>query len=223
MNYFTKEFATYFKNLEKNNNRDWFEAHKSEFDQAVKQPFNQFVSDWLDLIQAQFPSIQITPNEAIFRIYKDVRFSKDKTPYKTQMSALVTEKGRKGMSLPGFYFEMTAKEIGLYSGIYMPDAKQLNALRKHIIYHEEEFLKLKSDKTFKKFFNEIKGEKNKVLSAEYKTHVEKIPELMNKQFYVQKQWAFEEVLDKNFMKQLMLTCQAAWPMSCFLSEGVELN
>ena len=220
MNYFTKELAAFLKNLEKNNNRDWFDANKPTYESAVKDPFYRFVSDWLELIHKEFPLIHLDPKEAIFRIHKDVRFSKDKTPYKTQVSALVTEKGRKGMDLPGFYLEITAKGAALYSGMYMPNAKQLQALRKHIIYNEEEFTALKKDKAFVKIFKEVGGEKNTVLAAEFKEHADRIPELYNKQFIFQREWTFDEVLDKKFMNQLMEACKAAWPMSTFLSEGV---
>ena len=89
MAYFTQDYLTFLTELANNNNRDWFNDNKKRFKENVEAPFKAFLQDLIDTASAVDTRISITPKEAMFRIYKDTRFSKDKTPYKTHMSAIV--------------------------------------------------------------------------------------------------------------------------------------
>ena len=91
MKYFTKDFAAFFKDLEKNNNREWFHENKKRYEDSVKNPFHNFVEELIGGLSDIFPTLTIQPKDAIFRIHRDVRFSKDKTPYKIHASALISE------------------------------------------------------------------------------------------------------------------------------------
>ena len=183
MAWFTKDYNSFFKDLEKNNNREWFTENKKRYEQNVKKPFEAFIGDAILLMQEIDPNCKIEPKDAIFRIYRDIRFSKDKTPYKTRMSAVVSPGGRKDTSLEGMYLEIGANHIRIYGGVYQPDKDQLYKIRQEILYNQKDFEKLISAKKFKSLFGEIQGEKNKRLPPEFAEIQDSQPLIANKQFY----------------------------------------
>jgi uncharacterized protein (TIGR02453 family) len=183
MPWFTPEFEKFLKELKSNNDKDWFNANKKRYEKDVKIPFEKFIGDMILRMQMYDPKCRIQPKDAIFRIYRDVRFSKDKTPYKIQVSAVVSTGGRKDMTLSGMYLEMGDKHLRIYGGVYMPDKDQLQAIRQEILYNQKDFESLISEKQFKKHFGEIRGEKNKRFSTEFAEIQDQQPLIANKQFY----------------------------------------
>lgn len=183
MAWFTEEYNSFFKELEANNDREWFTANKKRYERDVKKPFQTFIGEMILRMQEIDPACRIEPKDAIFRIHRDIRFSKDKTPYKTRMSAVVSRGGRKDTTLEGMYLEMGNKHIRMYGGVYQPDKDQLFKIRQEILYNQEEFNKLINGKAFKARFGEIQGEKNKRLPPEFAEIAEVQPLIANKQFY----------------------------------------
>lgn len=220
MPYFTPAFIDFFQQLEINNDRDWFNANKPRYEKEVKKPFEVFVGDLIDRMQTVDRNILITPKDAIFRIYKDTRFSKDKTPYKTQVSAIISPGGRKDMDYPGMYVELGGKHVRVYSGSYQPDKQQLEKIREKIITEGSRFQTLISNKDFVKHFGEIRGEKYKVLPKEIKEEAEKQPVLFNKQFYYFSEWSPEIVTKPDFLEQVMTRYQIARPLTEFMIEAL---
>ena len=108
MSYFNQDFIKFFKELESNNNREWFNENKERYIHSVKDPFFSFVEEMIHRISEENDSFNIAPKEAIFRIYRDVRFSKNKLPYKTTASAIISPGGRKDFTTPGYYLELSA-------------------------------------------------------------------------------------------------------------------
>ena len=176
MIFFEVDFLNFLADLEVNNNREWFNANKNRFKTKVETPFQTFIERMIVLLQKEDPRIKMTAKESIFRIYKDVRFSKDKSPYKTHMSALITAFGKKEISAPGFYLEFRADRFHIYSGIYEPGPEILHKIRTYIATHLNEFKKLYLSKSFIERFGEIRGEKNKVISKEFKEVAFKLAE-----------------------------------------------
>ncbi len=183
MSTLSKDTLAFFKDLAANNNRDWFLENKKRYENSVKKPFAAFVAEMIERARTEDPEIAIEPKHAIFRINRDIRFSKDKTPYKTNTSALVSRGGRKDHSRPALYMELSADHIRVYSGAYMPGKEQLYTIREHIAANLDAFDKLTKDKTFKKHFGEIRGEKNKRLPKEFMEAAEQQPLMYNKGFY----------------------------------------
>lgn len=101
---FTKDFIDFFKELSQNNNKKWFDQNRKKYEKFVKVPFHSFVERMIEKIEDDDPDMKITPAESIFRINRDIRFSRDKTPYKTQMSALISRTGKKDKGFPGIFF-----------------------------------------------------------------------------------------------------------------------
>ena len=178
-----KEYFAFFTALSKNNTREWFEAHKNDYIKNVKKPFEELVAKIIVEIQSIDPELDTTVKASVFRIYRDVRFSKDKTPYKTHMSAHITHGERAETGPAGLYFEVNANGGAIGGGIYQPSKEQLVLVRDLIMHEGPTLHKLISAKSFLSYYpNGLVGEKNKILSAEFKQAAMKEPLIYNKQF-----------------------------------------
>jgi len=219
MAYFTKDFLKFIKDLSKNNNRDWFNANKSRYIEHVKEPFEAFIQVMIDEMQKLDRNVLITPRDAIFRIYRDTRFSKDKTPYKTHISAIVSRGGRKNKSSPGIYIQFSAEDARIYSGAYELDKNALQNVREGITSNLKEFNSLINDRKFKNKFGEILGEKNKRIPKEFQEIAEVQPLIANKQFYFFAKFDPEIVLDPKLTKIMIDHYKIAQPLGNFLWEA----
>lgn len=221
MKYFKKEFLMFFEELSQNNNREWFLANKSRYETFVQKPFEEFIQDMIYRIHEDDENLMLTPKEAIFRIYRDIRFSKDKTPYKTHVSAVIRNNGRKNMTDPGIYIELNNKYLRFYSGIYEMSKDQIDKVRLYISSNLNEFNKLLNQKDFKKYFTTIRGEQNKRLPKEFKELVLKQPLIANKQFYFYSEVVPEKIIGNNLAENLMKYYFAAKPMNTFLKNALK--
>lgn len=179
----TEEYKSFFSELKQNNNSEWFKMNKLRFEEFVKSPFEDLVTELIFRVGAEDKLIRLEPKEAIFRIYRDVRFSKDKTPYKTRMAAVIGPGGRKGMSAPGYYFEVSDDQIGIFGGLYMPEKEQIYNIRKAMASSPEIFSGIIGERDFQEKCGQVLGEKNKKLSPEFAAAALKQPLIFNKQFY----------------------------------------
>ncbi len=220
MGYFTKDFILFLKELNNNNNREWFAENKKRYEQSVKTPFENFIQDMIFRIQEDDENLMITPKEAIFRIYRDIRFSKDKTPYKTHVSAVIVNGGRKNYTDPGIYLELNSKVLRFYGGIYQMTKEQLQNVRNYIVSNLNEFASLQKDKKFKKYFGGILGEKNKRIPKEFTDIVEIEPLIANKQFYYFSEMEINKILSNSLTKDLMKIYSAVKPMNRFLKQAL---
>lgn len=138
---FPAETVTFFRGLARNNNRDWFQPRKEIFESKVKLPMVALV----EALNAEFakcaPDYITDPKKAVYRIYRDTRFSADKSPYKTHLAALFPRRGGDRMSTPGFYFHVSAKGIGVAGGLYEPSPEQLLAVRTWLAENHAKFRK----------------------------------------------------------------------------------
>lgn len=220
MQYFDDSFIDFFSNLEKNNNRDWFNANKSIFLDSVKKPFDSFIETLLNEIKQHDDSILISPKEAIFRIYKDVRFSKDKLPYKTFISAIISEGGRKDLTSPGYYIELNSKEIKFYCGSHFLEKNQLQNLREFIADNLATFADIISNKKFQRNFGKMLGDKNKRVPSEFKELLSVQPLIANKQFYFAKKFDGKVITSKVLVSKIVKAYLDAKPFVDFLKMGI---
>ena len=109
-------FIKFFKELRKNNKKEWFDKNRKRYIKNIKDPFYKFVED---VIVAYDPNLNLTVRESVFRINRDIRFSKDKSPYKTHVGAVIGRGGKQGMERASMYIELSDKDVRLYSGLYM--------------------------------------------------------------------------------------------------------
>ena len=222
MSYFTPDFLIFFQDLAANNNRDWFHDNKKRYEKSVKEPFKKFVQVLIDAAAEYDDKIgQIAPKQAIFRIHRDIRFSKDKTPYKIQSSAIISPYGRSKMDAPsGFYLEITPEHFRIYGGLYRVAKEDLVKVRKAITQNVEEFKALYTDTHFVKYFGEIHGEKNKRLPKEFKENLETEPLIANKQFYYFTELNLDLLFDESIVNEIMQRYQVMDKLSDFFRRAL---
>lgn len=220
MSYFNKDFIDFFSEIKKNNNRDWFLANKDRYLYSVKIPFELFVQEFIHKIQEEDDSFQITAKESVFRIYRDVRFSKDKSPYKTFASAIISQKGRRDLYYPGFYFEFDDTDIRIYTGAYFLNKNQLYSVRKSIQENLIEFRNLISEKNFKNKFGKTLGEKNKIIPKEFRETLNLQPLIANKEFYYHAKLKSSNILNKNLADKIFEYYCAARGVNGFFIDAI---
>jgi len=133
---FPAECVTFFVNLQANNNRAWFEARRDDFERFVMAPARQFVLAMGERLREIAPGIHAEPrvDQSIFRIHRDTRFSKDKSPYKTHLGIWFWEGGRSKLDAPGFYFHLEPPNLMLGGGIYMFSEPLLSVYRDLVVH-----------------------------------------------------------------------------------------
>lgn len=216
MAWFTKDFNQFFKELAANNNKEWFDVNRKRYEASVKEPFVAFVAAVIKEVGKHDKTIRIEPKEAIFRINRDIRFAKDKTPYKLSTSALISPAGRKDMTASGIYFELGPESVKFFGGAYMPDKEQIQKIRTAIMRDLKGFRKVIEQKPFKALFGSVQGEKNKVLPAEFKAFLAEEPLIANKQFYVRAELPAKWVADPKLLEKLMEHYAAMSPYNAWL-------
>lgn len=155
---FPAEGIQFFRGLARNNNRDWFLPRKSIFEEKVKQPMQELVSALNASLMDYAPEYVTDPGKAVYRFYRDTRFSKDKTPYKQQIAASFRRRGLERHEGAGFYFSVSHKEVAVGGGVYMPAPETLLAIRNHIAGHHEAFRRIANSRTVRKLLGEVQGE-----------------------------------------------------------------
>lgn len=222
MAFFTQDYLDFFRELTENNQREWFHANKKRYENAVKKPFNAFVQHMIDRVHAVDNRVIITPKDAIFRINRDIRFSADKTPYKTHMSAIVSAAGKKEKSVPnGMYFQFSGADARIYGGAYMLDKNQLQAVREGIASDLSGFEKLIKAKDFTEKFGSLQGDEHKRLPKEFKEVAEKQPLLFKKSFYYFATFPAEAILSDDLPDLLMEYYEAGRPVSEFFAQAMQ--
>ena len=211
----------FLKALSKNNDRGWFEKNKGDYLQA-KEEFELFVGKVLEELIKFNPSLAgLNPKKLPFRIYRDVRFSKDKRPYKTNMGAGFSPNG-KLVQEPGFYLHIQPGGSFVAGGIYMPDPANLGKIRQEIDYNGEKLEKILRDKKFKKWFKGFSDfDKLKNMPKGYAKDHPRIEWLKHKTFIVSHAFTDAEVKDKKFLKQITEASRAMKPLNEFLKDAIQ--
>jgi uncharacterized protein (TIGR02453 family) len=153
---FPPEGIEFFRKLQRNNRREWFQPRKAIFEGTLKQPMRELVAAVNDGMKSFAPEYATEPDKAIFRIYRDTRFSKDKTPYKSHLAASFPRHGTP--SGAGFYFAVSHKVVEIGGGIYMPAPETLLAMRGHLAGRHQEFRKILSAPAVRRLFQGLQGE-----------------------------------------------------------------
>jgi uncharacterized protein (TIGR02453 family) len=151
------EGIEFFRKLMKNNRREWFQPRKEIFETRLKQPMRELVHE-VNREMARFAPEYVTdPDKAIYRIYRDTRFSKDKTPYKDHIAASF-HRGACAHGEGGFYFAISHKEVAVGGGVYMPAPETLKAIRQYLAEHHAEFRKLIRGRAVRELYGEMQGQ-----------------------------------------------------------------
>lgn len=214
-----KKALTFLSKLKKNNNREWFEKNKEAY-LLIKDEFEALIEKFIKELSKADDSVKaLEAKNCLFRIYKDVRFSKDKTPYKTHLGAYIARGGRKS-EYAGYYLHLEPENSFLAGGIWMPEPKVLSAIRQEIDYNTESFLKIIRSSGFKKYFGEIQGEKLIRNPKEYPPDHPYIDYLKFKSFNVVHELTDKKITAKDFLKYSVMVYKSMKPLNDFLNAAV---
>jgi len=220
MKNFTEDFSQFFKDLAVNNNTEWFHANKPRYEKSVKEPFEYFIDKIISTISQIDPDYRITPKESIFRLHRDVRFSKDKSSYKLFSSAAITKNGRKDKSLPGVYIRLSPENITIMGRCYLPSRLQLHKIRSAISADPKAFRSLIEEEDFKKKFGKVKGDVNKRIPKEFQEAHKLEPLIANKQFYYGTTLPAGMITIENLDSVVMDYWKTMQPLNDFFTEAI---
>jgi uncharacterized protein (TIGR02453 family) len=212
----------FLSRLQKNNDKTWFDAHRKEYE-TLRAEYIEFVDALIKEISSFDPSIAtLQGKKCIFRINRDVRFSKNKAPYKTNFGAYFNQRGKNGGGA-GYYLHIEPGQSFLASGVWMPEAELLSKIRQEIDYGWEEWKSIVNKTTFKKTFSDGLDTSN-MLTRPPKGYTEDNPAihyLKMKSFVVRKSLTHQELSEKNFIKTISKAFKETVPLVDFINRALD--
>lgn len=222
MAYLSKEYLQFFIELAGNNNKDWFDLNRKRYESHVKTPFHNLVEAAIKYFAKYDEKYkELSVSNCIFRINRDIRFSKDKTPYKLFCSAVVAPNGKKSEAVNGIYFECGPEAVKVYGGVYEADKDQILFIREGIADNSDAFEAIIHSDDFKKIYGEIRGEKNKILPNHLKEAASHQELIFNKQWYFMAEFPAEVCIQENFIHVLDSCYQAGKPLENFFNQFIQ--
>lgn len=210
------EFLT---ELKANNNRDWFNAHKDRYE-AARHEVEQFIEHLIPNVQKIDSSIgTLTAKQTMFRIYRDVRFSKDKSPYKTYFGSYMAPGGRKSMNA-GYYIHFDPEGSFAGGGSHCPVGESIKKIRSEIYYNLDEFSGIINKKKFKDTFGELKGERLSRPPQGFPKDFEGIETLKLKDFTVIQHFTEKEIVQLDFDQHVLDVFKTMKPFNDFMNRAL---
>jgi uncharacterized protein (TIGR02453 family) len=214
---FPKEGIQFFASLMRNNRREWFQPRKHIFEAQLKQPMRELVMQ-INREMARFAPEYVTdPDKAIYRIYRDTRFSADKTPYKDHIAASFHRRAAAAHGEAGFYFAVSHKEVAVGGGVYMPAPETLQAIRRHVAAHHEEFRKLIRGRALRELYGEMQGSQLTRVPKGYDSGHPAADLVRYKQFLFYVELAPELAVSKELRGEVVKRFRAIAPFLRFLN------
>lgn len=211
------EILDFLNQLKANNNRDWFEQNKPQF----KKLSSDF-KNWVNQLQDQFSMVDEIEQAKIFRIYRDVRFSNDKTPYKTHFSVNLIRQGKQKRG--SYYVHIEPGNSFIASGFYAPESKDLYRIRKEFEIDDQPIRSILASEGIQKQFNgELKGEELKTAPRDFDKNDPAIDLIRKKQFYFSKEFSDKDVLGKTFLNDVSSSLEESLPFLNYMSEVLTTN
>ncbi|KAB7528687.1 TIGR02453 family protein [Flagellimonas olearia] len=217
----TKEYTLFFEELTQNNHKEWFHANKKRYEEKVKLPFLSLMHGLLQELTSWDGRIPPNAKNALFRINKDVRFSKEKTPYHTVLKAEFSPHGKKSM-LPGYYLGIDATTIHVGGGLFTLRPPELHLVREHISKNSSGLEDVVNDLTFIQNFGRLKGEKSKRLDKNLLQTAKKTALIYNKQFYAMAEFPLEPFYNsEELLDEILLHFKAIRPLNMYLNQAFD--
>ena len=211
----------FLKELVDNNNREWFQVNKARFDQA-RQNLIEFTAVLIEKLHKVDPSVSadLDPKKCVMRIYRDIRFSKNKTPYKNNFGVSLPTLGSK-LGGVEYYMQIQPGKSFIAGGYWMPEAEHLKAIRQEIDYNAADLKKTIDDPTFVKLFGEFrKQDQLKTVPRDYSAENENIDLLKLKSFIVFHQFTDKEILSPKAADAIVDMCSRILPLNVFLKNAI---
>jgi uncharacterized protein (TIGR02453 family) len=213
----------FLKDLKKNNNKPWFDANRKKYEDA-KADFLHFIQKVIDTYSKKDKSLSdLKAKDCMFRINRDVRFSKDKSPYKSNFGASINKGGRKAFNSAGYYFHLEPGQLFLGGGIYQPMPPELSKVRQEVDYSFKEFKKIIGSKKFKTIYKDLDKSKEFTLSRVPKGYEADNPAaeyLKLKSYIAMTQLTDKDVVSKNLLKKTNDAFESLKPMIDFFNRAL---
>jgi len=223
--YFGPELFRFLSQLKKNNRRDWFQTNKPRYEQDVRDPLLGFITDFgprLSKISSHFVADPRPAGGSMFRIYRDTRFSKDKTPYKTMAAAQFRHQDGKDVHAPGFYLHLEPGNVFVGTGIYHPDNRTLTKIRDAIVDHPDRWRRIITSRAFKENWA-LGGDSLKNPPRGYDPEHPFIEDLKRKDFVTMTELSEEDACAPDFLNRFSKACRQTSPFVEFLTHAVGLS
>lgn len=222
--YITPELFTFLRELKNHNNREWFEANKPRYEAQVREPLLRFITDFgvrLAEISPHFVADARKSGGSLFRINRDVRFSTDKSPYKTNSGLQFRHESGKDVHAPGFYLHLEPEGIFAGVGIWQPDNPTLGKIRDAIVENPESWRAVLEDKTFRQTFT-LGGSSLKRPPKGYEADHPFIEDIKRKDFIASRPFSQADTYDPHFIDHFAEMCRASAPFMAFLTKALGL-
>jgi len=217
-----KEILDFLKDLEANNSREWFDQNRDRYDATRKQFL--VIADKLihDIRQFDDEVPVLNPKDCVFRIFRDVRFSKDKLPYKSNYGCFIARGGKKS-GFAGYYLHIQPGECFLSGGIYMPPPEYLQAIRQEIYYHPKNYIDLIENKEFKTTYTLEYSDKLKTAPKGYPKDWEYLDLIKNRNYAFGHRVEERELFATDFMEKAIELYKIILPLNRYLNKAVDEN
>jgi uncharacterized protein (TIGR02453 family) len=216
--HFTPATLSFLRSLKRNNDREWFKARKDRYERDVRQPMVAVVEQLALDFKGFAPELVASPKTSLYRIYRDTRFSADKSPLKTHVAANFPWRGLQRHQGAGLYFEIAPQWVWIGGGMYAPEPPQLVKVRAHIAETWPELEKLSRAKKFVALLGELGGEKLTRVPRGYPSDHPAAERLRHKQFLAGRELPAEFATKDDFYPELLATFKAIVPLVRFLNE-----
>jgi uncharacterized protein (TIGR02453 family) len=222
--FFSQASFDFLSRLDANNNREWFNRHKQEYEDAVRTPALDFIAAMADDLETISPHFLAVPRKvggSLMRVYRDVRFGKDKRPFKTNIGIQFRHFMGKDVHAPGFYVHLEPKECFVGVGIWHPDAAALGGIRTAIAENGKGWLKASRDRNFTRKF-ELAGDSLTNPPRGYAKDHPLMEDLKRKDFIAITEFNIKRAVSAGFKTEVVHSFQTAVPYMRFLCKALEL-
>jgi len=210
MIYFTEDYVQFFGNLTLNNNKEWFDLHRHKYEKHVREPFKVFATDLLNGMKKIDKDIEVEGTKAMVRINKDVRFSRDESPYRNYMGVGFGIDKNDTITWPGYFISVGAVNgVEVRGGMYMPGTKIKNVIQKSMADNPEEFMKIVKSNKFKKHWDGVNGEHNKRVPKDWEKALESNPYILNKTWTYGKEYPVDLALTDDLLPTILADYKAS--------------
>jgi uncharacterized protein (TIGR02453 family) len=221
MAFFTEETLEFWRGLARNNSKTWFDAHRSDYETHLKEPYHRLAVALVDRVRKGQPEYLVDPKKAVYRINRDVRFSKDKSPYKTELGITIGRSQKHDGEWPTYTTRLGINGLAIAGGMYAPPTDLRDGLRRYVGEHSAELRELQAESSFTDVFGELVGEAHKRPLPDLKDAAESEPLVLNTQ------WVFwtnfedpEIILDDQIDEIIFDHWDVARPIAEFFKEAI---
>lgn len=215
-----KDLFAFLRELKQNNNKEWFDANRKRYNE-LRKSYLEFVSLMILEISNMEESVKsLDPKDCIFRINRDIRFSADKSPYKTNMGAYITPGGKKAMR-PGYYLHIEPGSCFAAGGFFMPPSAELKTIRTEIIENTEQYLEIIENPAFVKMFGQPEGERLKTAPKGFPKDDKNIDLIKLKSYTVSHKMDEKTLTSPSALHSLMEVYKTLQPLNSFLSRALQ--